>query len=376
MSPLSDATRPVLARDRRRRSTRLFATLTRWPLLGSALKGSAAAGLAYVVGAHLPQPFADAPYYAALGAYSVVLPAAVDSVRTALQTTSALLTGILIALLLQWVGPTDAITVAIAVGLGLLAAGIPWFGDARTWVPVGALFTLTVGGPHPQEYAAAYLGQILVGGVVGVLVNYLLIGQQTVPLLDRAITIHREELVTKLRETAETIRTGEAEDAADPLDSLVEAELRTRTAAREMIRARRGYPTRLQAPEREEPLLEAARGLVQCSAILSSALLLTGEVATDQEDLPAKVRAAATDVLDALATALDDPKRIAPDSEPVKAAEQALDRYLAVVTDARLDDERAHSLGALGIDARRALRTVAAAYGPHLPDIFGTEPTA
>lgn len=136
-----------------------------------ALKTALAVALSWVVAQRMPGVIDEYPFYAPLGAISAMYPTVLGSVRAGLQTVAGLALGILLAAGVLLVGEPNLVTIAVAVGLGVLLAGIRRLGAGAEYVPVAAVFVLIVGGQDSEGYSAGFLVQMSVGVAIGLLVN-------------------------------------------------------------------------------------------------------------------------------------------------------------------------------------------------------------
>ncbi|MEU4361685.1 FUSC family protein [Promicromonospora sp. NPDC023987] len=143
----------------------------RWAL---AVKGAFAASLAWFVGLVAPEPFAEYPYYAPLGAVLATTSTVVRSVRDSLQSVAAVLVGAIIAravALLPLPGPLE---LAVVVGIALLCVSWRIFGEMGNWAVMSAIFVLILGSGDGADYIGSYAGLIVVGAAIGIGVNVLL----------------------------------------------------------------------------------------------------------------------------------------------------------------------------------------------------------
>ena len=138
-----------------------------------ALKASLAAVLSWYAVTLL---FADVayPYYAPLGALIAMNFSVVASLRDSVQSIGAIFIGLAIAVVCDRLLGTSALTVALVIGLGVLAAGWRRLGNSASWVPTSALFVLILAGDsNIVEYVSSYGGLTLGGMLVGLAVNLL-----------------------------------------------------------------------------------------------------------------------------------------------------------------------------------------------------------
>jgi hypothetical protein len=146
----------------------------RWSL---AAKGALAASLAWFVGLLAPEPFAQYPYYAPLGAVLATTSTVVRSVRDSLQSVAAVLVGALIARTVHLLPLPGPVELAMVVGLALLCVGWRIFGDMGSWTVMSSIFVLILGNGGDgdgMEFIGSYVGLILVGASIGIAVNLLL----------------------------------------------------------------------------------------------------------------------------------------------------------------------------------------------------------
>lgn len=149
-----------------------------------AAKTAVAAGLAWFAAQLMPEPIAQYPYYAPLGALVSMYPTVAASLRNGFQSLLGLAMGIAVAMVVASFTETTAFAVAVVIGFGVLVGGLPRMGTARDWVPLAALFVLVAGGGRREDFSLAYLAQMGVGVAIGFAVNWLVFP----PLRYQAIT--------------------------------------------------------------------------------------------------------------------------------------------------------------------------------------------
>lgn len=210
-----------------------------------ALKTSLAVALSWVVAQRMPGVIDQYPYYAPLGAISAMYPTVLGSVRAGLQTVAGIALGILLAAGVLLVGEPNLVTVAVAVGVGVLLAGIRRLGAGAEYVPVGALFVLIVGGQDAEGFSAGFLVQMSVGVAIGLLVNVTVfppLDFRTARLqLDRLQNVVVDYLEDVAGELAEPGTTG-GRDWRRRNHSLVRITGEVREAVDESARSARGNP--------------------------------------------------------------------------------------------------------------------------------------
>ena len=276
--------------------------LLRHPRVELALKAALAATVAWVLARQVPgaQEYA---FYAPFGAVATTYSAVVRSVAEAVRTTAAILLGGAVGVLADVVLGPGAAAIAVVVGLGMLLAGLPWFGDARSYVPIAGMFVLLVGQGEELGYTAAYAGLFLLGAACTVVVSTV---RPALPLerTDRALDALREACVEHLRSLAAVIDPGADEDVDLPdRDELSRPLNRARTEVDELRQAARGNR---RARRRSE---DVARRSEYFRALQRAALLVDDLQATVEDQpwglsvahLPEELRTPTADALRELA---------------------------------------------------------------------------
>ncbi|MCK0113593.1 aromatic acid exporter family protein [Ornithinimicrobium sp. F0845] len=184
------------------------------PVTARALKSGIAAGLAFLVGGLLPEPINAYNYYAAMGAFSVVLPALADSLQAALRTVLAIMLGIGVAFVLQLLASTSWWVVGLAIGLAVVVAALPVLRNEASWVPLVALFVLAFGGEDPRQFALGYVVQVPLGAIIGISVNYVLVAPLPIHDLEVGLQHYRLALHDRFRQLATAVADG---DGSEPL---------------------------------------------------------------------------------------------------------------------------------------------------------------
>lgn len=136
-----------------------------------ALKSALAAALAWFIALHIPGVAAEFPYYAPIGAMAAMYTTVGGSARQGIQTVIGLGLGISIAFVVTQIAPPDMWTVALVVGVGVLIAGLPRMGAGKDLIPTAALIVMLLGDQDPHGFSAGYFLQMLVGVIVGLVVN-------------------------------------------------------------------------------------------------------------------------------------------------------------------------------------------------------------
>ena len=179
------------------------------PRLGLAVRTTVAATLAWQIALWLPGEVADTyPYFAPLGAVVGCWTTVRSSVLNTARSLAGIIVGALLALTAAELLGHGFLVVPLVVFVATLLAGWRVFGDQRTWVLTVSLFVLVAGSTHPVQYAAAYCGLTLFGGVVAVGVNALL---PRVPLAESAQALQQlaATLADQLDDLADGLRRDE-----------------------------------------------------------------------------------------------------------------------------------------------------------------------
>lgn len=174
-----------------------------------ALKVAVAAALAWLVVVPFAGMADDYPYYAPLGAVVVVAGTVAHSLRTTLSTIAAIALGAIPAIATLALPGPEVFALALVVLVGAWLAGWEVLGPSASWVPISGLFILIIGASDPLNFAAAYLGLVAVGALVGLAVNLV---WPPLPLSAAQASLDRlrDTLAQQLRElgeglTAETL---------------------------------------------------------------------------------------------------------------------------------------------------------------------------
>lgn len=168
------------------------------------VKTAVAAALAWLA----VVPVTDAyPYYAPLGAVIAVSTTVTDSMRGVAQAAVALALAAGLAFLVILLPVPTVVGLALVVGLGTLLAGWRWLGTMGSWVPVGGVFMLILGGDDPAHFMLAYVGLTFVGGLIGLAVNLAFPPLPLEPVA-RAQSRLRHEVAVLLDDVADALEGG------------------------------------------------------------------------------------------------------------------------------------------------------------------------
>ena len=192
----------------------LRTTVFRHPHLLLAAKTGIAAGIAWTVVQTLGGFVADYPYYAPLGVVVATSTSIVGSTRTAVQAVVAILSGAVLAVLIEVLPIPGAVAIALGITAGMIVATAPIYGAMGSWVPFATLFVLIIGGNDPWGYAAAYAGLTALGAGLGIALNLAL---PQLPLTPAELAQHRlrGQLADQLEKLADGLQ---CDDVLSPED--------------------------------------------------------------------------------------------------------------------------------------------------------------
>jgi uncharacterized membrane protein YgaE (UPF0421/DUF939 family) len=334
-----------------------------------AVKTALAAAIAWWIALRVPGVAAQYPYYAPLGAVASMYPTVAGSARQGVQTLIGLAVGFALAFPIIIIGDVSVVSVAIVVGVGVLAAGLPRLGAGRDWIPIASLFVLLVGGENPEEYSFGYLIQMLVGVIVGLSVNMLVFPPLHLDGAVRGLQDFRALLARQLGDMAAAITESwppEHEDWAEREGRLSDLGKEVRSAVQLADSSRHGNPRRrrhkrdlnadylwLQAMER------VAFHVQNMTEVLAGVIWHTPE----STPLPPALVEPLGDAMALTAKAVDEWDAEGP---TMTAAEDAVEHLMQQISSSAAAEERVQATAALGMDLRRILLTVRAESGsPH-----------
>lgn len=328
-----------------------------------ALRGAISASIAWWVAHLLPAPASDYPYYAPLGAVIATTTSLAGSVRESLQAVAAVALGGSVALAANVVGtPTSPIAVAVVVAVGVLLAGWWRLGSMGSWVPSAALFTAVIGRGE-AFYVGAYAGLVLLGALIGVVVNTIAPPLPLAPA-QRAVATVRRRLVERLASLTAALRKDEPpgeEEWADHLQQrLSPARWEMRNAVQAADEARRGN-TRAHRHRAELDDLDRQADVLDRIALLLADL--SDLLSTDERDdlehvaLGPRLRPAAADVLEHLTRVVRRSPDVDDDDDEVRETRAALTEFIALVDQSRTDAPGGGTMaaGTLAVTIRRCL---------------------
>lgn len=344
---------------------RVYRTWARHPGWSVALRGAAAAAIAWLVGLVMPAPFSEYPYYAPLGAVVATTGTVVRSVRAAVQATGAILIGAAVARLVDLVLEPGAAAVAVAVGLALLASTWRPLGDMGLWAVTSALFVLILGQADPEGYVGAYGGLVALGAGIGVAVNLLVPPLPLTPS-EEALDRLRDVLVDQLDTLADGLDSEvppsgdewpERQRSIDPVIQQAQESVSQSDEARRVNRRARRYGEWADAQRRR------ARALIAVAGVVDDLVRLAVEwERRDREEvaLGKALRPAAVRALHALAAALRDHDLHGLGEPERQALDDAVEDLRVRVREVQAESDQDYFVaGAFVLDLRRALEELA-----------------
>lgn len=171
-----------------------------------AAKTALAVGIAWWLAPLMPGVVDDYPYYAPLGVLVSMYPTFMGSVRTGLQTLYGLMLGILLGAGVLVLGTPNVVSISLAVGAGVLLAGLPRLGAGRDYIPVATLLVLITGGNQGQAFSLGYGLQMVLGVLVGLVVNVTIFPPLALAAAQARIRRARTILIEQLDDAAAALR--------------------------------------------------------------------------------------------------------------------------------------------------------------------------
>ncbi|MDJ0315427.1 aromatic acid exporter family protein [Arthrobacter sp. H35-D1] len=171
-----------------------------------ATKTAIAVGVAWFLAPHMPGVTQEFPYYAPVGALVSMYPTFMASARTGFQTLAGLALGIMLAAVVLLLGDPNIITISLAVGLGVLLAGVPRLGAGRDYVPMATLLVLIIDGAEGVDaFSIGYAVQMAMGVLVGLAVNETIFPPLTLDVARVRISHGRQVLLGQLEDVAKAL---------------------------------------------------------------------------------------------------------------------------------------------------------------------------
>lgn len=345
-----------------------------------AAKTALAASVAWYLAPLIPFLDSDYSYYAPLGAVISMYPTLVRSVRTAVQAMAGLAVGAGVAFAVIALDVPGVVKVALAVGVGVVLAGWRLLGEGRSWVPMTALFVLVLGGRDADNYSVNYLVHVVLGAVIGTLVNLLIVP----PLYLRDAGERLDKLRDRVGEYLHSLAEALSGDAAGEYDwqgdvtALEETAGNVRSAVAQADESRKGNPRGRRAAGQVDQDYQRMRALehtlfyVRDLTDLLRGFLERGDEGGDaasDEMQSTRVTGELQAAIGAVGDLIASPVRAAQSPDRLQAAEEA------VAALARSLDEKAGSATSVStaVAASVSLRSIIEVSRPFVADEPGSE---
>lgn len=150
-------------------------------------------------------PSGPPPVFAAIAALLVVQPSLNQSMTKAVERSTGVLVGVIIASALGlWLGPSSwVLMVAVAASLAV-AWALKMTAGTTNQVGISALLVLALGAATP-EYGIARVGETVVGAVIGFVVNLAVVAPVAVAPARQAIADLSDEVAASLERLADAL---------------------------------------------------------------------------------------------------------------------------------------------------------------------------
>lgn len=331
-----------------------------------AVKTALAAAIAWWIALRMPGVASEYPYYAPLGAVACMYPTIAGSARQGFQTLLGLALGFALAMPVILMGEVSVLSVAIVVGVGVLAAGLPKIGAGRDWIPIASLFVLLVGGDDPEAYSFAYLLQMLVGVLVGLAVNMVVFPPLHLDGAVRGLENFRGLLARQLGDMAAAIHEAwppeheewsEREGRLSTIGQQVRSAVQLADSSRSGNVRRRRHQRDLTADYHALQAMERIAFHVQdMTEVLAGVIWRTPEATPLPPVLVEPLGAAMSLTADAV-------HEWDPESSAMTDAEAAVERLMQHINTSAAAEHRVQATASLGMSLRRILLTVRAESG-------------
>ena len=315
---------------KKRRSAALWLRyLVTRPRLILALKTAFAASAAWFLAPLIPLADADYSYYAPLGAVVSMYPTLVRSLRTGFQALLGLSLGAGLAFATLAIGVPRIAGVAIVVGVGVLLAGVRILGEGRSWVPITGLFVLLIGGVDAEDYSINYLVYMVLGVIVGLIVNFAIVPPLYLQRADVRLDRLRDRVAERMRDLAKDIDDNDLteRDWETELRGLDEAGRNVRDEVQQAEESRRGNPRGRKSTELARQNYGRLRAVERVLFFLRDLSDVLGAFQTDEAQGPERPAAVSqlTSAVSAVANLVASPVRAEESGDTLAEAEAALD---------------------------------------------------
>jgi uncharacterized membrane protein YgaE (UPF0421/DUF939 family) len=309
----------------------LVAQTRRWThhrMVGVTLKTALAAGVAWQLGVMLPAYLPSYSFYAPLGALTVMYSSLYDSAVQGLRTLAAVSVGVLVAVGLHLVAGPNAVTVAIALGVGIVLGNFRKLGDQGSWAPMAALFVFTAGRADTLEYVVGYLSQLALGAVVGFTVNSAVFPPLPLQDVERATRAVRRGVVDVLSALVDLLEADRdvVDERADQVSRVLAPLPATRQglweATSQAERAQYGNPRRKRWQGTQAAVMALARSTDSTASVMED---LAREVLEERTPLRESESTQLTVAAGSLRDVISQSRDGAPDAELVARTHELLD---------------------------------------------------
>lgn len=339
-------------------------TWARHPRIGTAVKAALAAALAWSLVQLLPGPAADYPYYAPLGALLATTTSLRGSVRESAQTVAAVTVGAAVGVSALLLDAPTIVTIPLVIGVGVLLAGWDQLSGARSWVPTAALFVLIFGNRDPVDYVLGYVGLILFGAVIGIVVTATLPQLPLAPA-ETQLGRLRDVLATQLDDLADALRQEHPptqDEWRTRIHTIDPVLAQMRSAVQESDEARRGNPRARRHRQEVARQYAQARALERLTLLVEEMTQLLAETERAEQDTVAlgpALRPPAALALSRLATVLRSVEGASAEPDPTREAYDAVHGLAGALRHARRQtDDDLFTASSLLVGIRQALAAV------------------
>ncbi|MBO3664123.1 FUSC family protein [Microbacterium sp. NEAU-LLB] len=305
------------------------------PRIALALRTAIAAALAWYLAPYVPLAEDDYSYYAPLGVLVSMYPTLAGSARSGMQTLVGLAVGIALGfggIAVTWLGAPGIVALALVVGVGVWLGGIASLGAGRDWVAMAGLFVLLLGGATPEEFSLSYIVTMAFGVAVGLLVNLVLFPPLYLRQAAARLSHLRDAVAGHLHDVADAV--AQHRISSDQLAGIV-SDLRTTVEevtqavedAHESSRANPRARGHIEERDLNSRRLHALERTVFSVRDLADVLARADEEGTSPERALKPLTAA----IHAVAELVAEPAGTERAAELLRAADQALADYTAVL---------------------------------------------
>ncbi|WP_050994886.1 FUSC family protein [Arthrobacter sp. TB 23] len=331
-----------------------------------AVKAALAASIAWLIALQVPGVAAEYPYYAPLGAVACMYPTISGSAKQGFQILIGLAIGFALAFPIIFLGDRSVFSIALVVGFGVLAGGLPRIGAGRDWIPIAALFVLLLGGDDPDGYSFGYLVQMLVGVTVGLIVNIVIVPPLHLTGVITGLDDLRSALSLQLKDMGEALREQwppEHEEWADRQTKLTTFSQEVRTAVQLADSSRHGNIRQYRHKRDLAADFHSLQSMERITFYVEDMTELLADViwrSPETTPLPKPLGPPLAHALNLTAAAVEEWDTTADSMTDAEAAVEDLMGHVKHVS----PDDRIEATASMGMSLRRILLTIHADAGP------------